>query len=143
MNSRVVKRYPKTEEHDEMIATAASVEKLYLLVVEFNCKKDGKLLRVRAQTKFKAYEDKPGIFISFENFEVLDKPFGTAIKDKDINKVKTEEYEYDEEKFCDLVYEAVISKRDIVSYEPLLAVRNAVAIAIIPAALAKVGFQIC
>lgn len=143
MNSRVMKHYPKTKEHDEIIATAASVEKLYVLVVEFNCKKDGKLVRVRAQTKFKAYEDKPGIFISFENFEVLDKPFGTAVKDKDITKVKTGVYEYDEEKFCDLVYEAVISKRDIVSYEPLLAVRNAAAVAVIPAALGKAGFEIC
>lgn len=51
MDSRIIKRYPKTEEHDEMIATAASVEKLYVLVVEFNCKKGGKIVRVRAQTR--------------------------------------------------------------------------------------------
>lgn len=135
--SRLIKRYPYVAKYqDTMEAYAASVCLLTVLALEFSVIKNGTIYQMRAKTSFKAYEDKQGVFISFINFEVKKDDW---VLEK---KIKTTEFYYDEVEVCDAVYNAVSEGRSVMEDVTLLDIRDKAAIAVIPSALKKEGYEI-
>lgn len=136
--SRLIKQYPYVVRYqDTMEAYAASVCLLTVLALEFNVIKDGTIYNMRAKTSFKAYEDRQGVFVSFKDFEVK--------KDSWVleKKIKTEEFYYDEVEVCDAVYNAIVEGRPVTEDNTLLDIRDKAALAVIPTAIRKEGYEIC
>ena len=108
--SRLIKQYPYMPIYQEVANVFANnIEQLTLLGVEFPVIQDGTIYKMRAHTAIKAFEDRKGVFISFNTFEVFKESW---VLEK---KIKTKLYRCDEEKFCDAVYDAVSCLREVVT----------------------------
>lgn len=135
--SRIIKQYPYIPIYqDIMTVYANTVEQFIILGVEFPVIQDGTIYKMRAHTALKAYEDKKGIFISFNTFEVFKESW---ILEK---KIKTKLYRCDEEEFCDAVYDAVCFMREVAIDNTILDFRDTAAKVLIPPAIKKEGYEV-
>lgn len=135
--SRLIKQYPYMPIYQEVANVFANnIEQLTLLGVEFPVIQDGTIYKMRAHTAIKAFEDRKGVFISFNTFEVFKESW---VLEK---KIKTKLYCCDEEKFCDAVYDAVSCLREVATDSRLLEFRNAAALVLIPPAIQKEGYEV-